>query len=434
MAHIQLKTIAPVIILSLFMLASCKKDKCVQTVTYKTYEPVYMSYDELHNSVKSEEAQQLKNPGKIYLKGNYIFVNEVDKGIHVIDNSNPSSPQNIAFINIPGNMDISASGNVLYADNYIDLVALDISNPRNVTVLKRVENALPYRQYTNGYYADPQKGIAVDWVEREVTEKVNTDCNGGGGGVYYGGPFVLEDVKGGVTTNNTNGVNVSYNPNTPGIGGSTARFTIANNALYIVDQSNLHVYDISSAANPVKSGDKNIGWSIETIFPYKDHLFIGSNSGVYIYNNSNPLNPVYVSQYDHITACDPVTVDDEYAYFTLSNDAPCHMGVNQLEVVDITDLAHPTLKTTMPLTNPKGLGIDNKKLFICDSNGGLKVYNATDVMQIANNQLAHFSNINAFDVIPYNNRLLMIGTDGLYQYDYSNVQNITLLSRIPVIK
>jgi len=70
----------------------------------------------------------------------------------------------------------------------------------------------------------------------------------------------------------------------------------------------------------------------------------------------------------------------------------CHMGVNQLEVVDITDLAHPTLKVTVPMTNPHGIGIDNKKLFICDKQDGLKVYNATDVMQIANNQLAHFSN------------------------------------------
>src|SRR4051812_35673270 len=89
----------------LFMMSSCKKDKCDQTVTYKKYSPVYMSYADLRSSVKSEPAQALKKPGKIYLKGNYIFVSEVDKGIHVIDNTNPSSPQNIAFIKVPGNMD-----------------------------------------------------------------------------------------------------------------------------------------------------------------------------------------------------------------------------------------------------------------------------------------------------------------------------------------
>ena len=86
------------------------------------------------------------------------------------------------------------------------------------------------------------------------------------------------------------------------------------------------------------------------------------------------------------------------------------------------------------MTSPRGLGIDNKTLFVCDGNDGLKVYNATNVMQIGNNQVAHFSNIQATDVIPFNNRLLMIGEDGLYQYDYSNIQNITQLSRIPVVK
>jgi len=95
MNSINLKSFSAIIVLSMFLFSSCKKDKCDQTVTYKKFEPVYMSYEELRASVKSESAQALKKPGKIYMKGNYIFVNEVDKGIHIIDNSNPSSPQNI---------------------------------------------------------------------------------------------------------------------------------------------------------------------------------------------------------------------------------------------------------------------------------------------------------------------------------------------------
>ena len=431
MKSITLKSLSAFLILCIFLFSSCKKDKCEQTVTYKKYVPFYMSLDELRSSVKSEPAQALKKPGKIYLKGNYIFVNEVDKGIHIIDNTNPSSPQNIAFINIPGNLDLAAVGNTLYADSYVDLLALDISNPNNVTVLRRVENAIPQRSYTYGYTYDVNLGVVKEWQEKMVTEKLGTNCNTGQ--VYYygggGGPIMLEDAFA-PTTNS--GVTTYTPKSSPGIGGSTARFTIAGNALYIVDQSNLHVYDISTSSNPQKISDKNIGWSIETIFPYQNHLFIGSSSGVYIYDNSNPLSPNYISTYSHITACDPVTVEDNYMYFTLSNDAPCHMGVNQLEVVDITDIANPTMKATVPMTNPKGLGIDNKKLFICDSNDGLKVYDATDVMNIGSHLLAHFSNINSHDVIPFNNRLLMIGDDGLYQYDYSNVENISLLSKIPV--
>ena len=66
------------------------------------------------------------NPGKIYFKEGYIFINEELKGIHVIDNRNPENPQNIGFIEIPGNVDIAIKNNTLYADSYIDLGAIDI--------------------------------------------------------------------------------------------------------------------------------------------------------------------------------------------------------------------------------------------------------------------------------------------------------------------
>lgn len=423
-------SLAPFLVLTLLFLGSCKKDKCVQTVTYKTYEPVYMSYEELRSSVKTEPAQPLKKPGKIYLKGNYIFVSEVDKGIHVIDNANPSAPQNVAFIKIPGNMDIAAMGNTLYADSYTDLLALDITNPQNVTVLKRIEDALPQRVFTGGYYADPTKGVAIEWKEVEKTEELNGDCSGNGGGWWGKGPWVMEgDV---FTAVNTAGAAVTYNPNTPGVGGSMARFTITNNTLYVVDDANLRKFNIASPANPVSTGTSYIGRNIETIFPYNNHLFIGSTNGMFIYNVSNPDNPVYVSNYVHGTACDPVVVDGNYAYVTLRSGTPCNTSLNQLEVVNIQNMATPTLSHTVQMTNPHGLGKDGTALFICDGTDGLKVMDATNPTAIPSTPVMHVSNIQATDVIPFNNKLLMIGTDGLYQYDYSNLQNITLLSHIPV--
>lgn len=426
----SLKPFAPLMLLSLFFLVSCKKDKCMQTITYKTYEPVYMSYDALRNAVKSEPAQPLKKPGKIYLKGNYIFVNEVDKGIHIINNSNPSAPQNIGFINIPGNVDIAATGNVLYADSYIDLLALDITNPQSITVLKRIENALPQRTFTGGYHADPEKGVVVDWKEVEKTEKVNADC--GGGGWWGVGPWMEGDVV--LNTSNTSGATANFNANTPGIGGSMARFTISNNMLYVVDSRNLNRFNISVPSNPVKSGTTSVGFNIETIFPYNNRLFIGSNTGLFIYDVSNPDNPVFVSNYTHATACDPVIVDGDYAYVTLRNGTPCNTFTNQLEVVSIQNITNPTLVHTVPMTNPHGLGKDGNALFICDGAAGLKVMDATNPVAIPATPVVHVSNIQATDVIPFNNKLLMIGDDGLYQYDYTNMQNIVLLSRIPVEK
>jgi hypothetical protein len=84
------------------------------------------------------------------------------------------------------------------------------------------------------------------------------------------------------------------------------------------------------------------------------------------------------------------------------------------------------------MTEPKGLGIDNKKLFICDD--GLKIFKADDPMTIMANKLAHYKGMAGYDLIPFNNVLMMIAEEGIYQYDYSNVNNIRELSFLPVKK
>ncbi len=80
------------------------------------------------------------------------------------------------------------------------------------------------------------------------------------------------------------------------------------------------------------------------------------------------------------------------------------------------------------MTNPKGLGIDNGKLFLCDD--GLKIYNVNDPQTIMSNQLAHYTGMDGYDVVPCNNILMMIAVDGLYQYDYSNIKDIRQISKI----
>jgi hypothetical protein len=86
------------------------------------------------------------------------------------------------------------------------------------------------------------------------------------------------------------------------------------------------------------------------------------------------------------------------------------------------------------MTNPHGLGIDQGTLFICDGLDGLKAYDATDVKTISQNQLAHYKNIQALDIIPFQQVAMVIGQDGLYQYDYSDLKDIKLLSQLPIVK
>jgi hypothetical protein len=56
-----------------------------------------------------------------------------------------------------------------------------------------------------------------------------------------------------------------------------------------------------------------------------------------------------------------------------------------------------------------------------------------DPINIDKNKLFEFKGIDAYDVIPLGKKLMLIGKDGLYQYDYSDPKNLKLLSSIKSI-
>ncbi len=146
------------------------------TTLTKAYKPIYVS-KEVAKTVAFESPREVETQGKIYIKDHWIFIGDVNLGVHVIDNSNPEIPQKIGFIKIYGNHDISIKGNILYADNFEDLVAIDISNMQQPTVTKRIADVynltannyplnVPYGTYFE--CVDPSKGYVVDWEEADV--------------------------------------------------------------------------------------------------------------------------------------------------------------------------------------------------------------------------------------------------------------------------
>jgi hypothetical protein len=404
---------------------SCK-DKIEET--YKVNEPVYMSYSDLRSSFKTTEGKDIIQPGKIYFKDNYIFVNEYQKGIHIVDNSNPESPQVIKFIEIPGNVDIAVKDDILYADSYVDLVAIDISNINDIREVKRIENVFQYMipACEDGVVenVDMNQGVIVEWKTTDRTVSIDNIDNR-----YLEYPVWRGDL---VFMADYNKVSGSAGETSSGTGGSMARFTVYQNYLYAVDNYSMWLFNISESANPFMEKELYIGWNIETIFPYDQKLFLGSTTGMYIYSLEDPSNPSYVSNFWHASSCDPVVVEGNYAYVTLRAGNLCGDEKSQLDVIDISNLQTPTLLKEYPMEEPYGLGIDEKLLFVCDGSAGLKIFDAEDPLAIDQNKIAEYSDINAFDVIPLGNVLVMIGTDGLYQYDYTDPENIHELSVIPI--
>jgi hypothetical protein len=420
-----------VTVLLLVMVFNHCSDECKVKNRYVYYAPVYTSLAEIRSSVDVIAPREMESPGRIYFKDNYLFINEAGKGVHVIDNRNPAQPKPVSFITIPGNYDIAILGSTLFADSYVDLVALDITDVANATEIGRAKDM--FNSYGTNFSVDPTQGVITDWEKVEEMTQYESACDvriqPWGGYWEDRGAFMMESAATGFNKTTA----LAPGGATTGIGGSLARFAIKDQNLFILDGSLLEVVDISKPTNLQVKNSQTVAWDIETIFPHNNSLFIGSKSGMYIFNIETPHAPQLLSQYIHVRSCDPVVVEGDYAYVTLRDGNTCAGFVNQLEVINVKDLTAPWLMATYNMTNPHGLGIDNNVLFICDGKDGLKVFDATDVMKIGTRQLARYASIRALDIIPFNHIAMMIAEDGLYQYDYSDLQNIHEISRLPII-
>ncbi len=412
--------------LSLFM-ESCT-DSCTDTMTYTYYEPVYTPLAEIRSAVGVVAPQPLTSVGKIYFKDGYLFVNDPGKGIHVIDNTDPAHPVKKHFITIPGNYDVAIRNNILYADSFIDLVALDISNLNQVVEVARLENI--FNTYSSlGFQVHAERGVVTDWVERKEVTVERSACGQDiqpWGGFFFRGGIAMMD---GAAFSSAKAIAPG---NSTGIGGSMARFTLSGDQLYMLDGGFLRVADVQVPAAPAAGTSMYINWDIETIFPDGNHLFIGARSGMHILDISAPTDPVRIATYAHVNSCDPVVVSGNYAYVTLRSGTQCAGFNNQLDVLDISNITQPTLVKTYPMHNPHGLGIDADLLFICDGAAGLKIYHAQDKLNIDKHLIKHYKNIHAYDAIPFNQVLMLIGADGIFQYDYSDVSDIKQLSHLVV--
>ncbi len=405
-----MKTLRLLLMLLPFVILTSCKDKIKETVTYKTRVPVYLSISDIRaQSITVVKSQPVTSPGKIYIYGDYLFVNEQNKGIHIIDNSNPALPKLINFISIPGNVDMAVNDNILYADHYIDLLAIDISNPKSVKVVKTVEGVF------ESYLIDKVNGIFMTFKDTVITTTVNSD----------GFPSRSNQMDA-LASNSFASDSRSY-----GTGGSTARFTLMNDNLYTVDNTTLKLFNVTSPSAPSFVKTINIGWGLETVFPYKNKLFIGSRTGMHIYDASSPSNPVKLSTYNHFTSCDPVVANDKFAYVTLRSGTSCRNGINVLDIINIEDLSKPKLVSSFPMLNPHGLALFNSNLFICEGTNGLKSFQVNEGSNPVNiNQLEFVKDFDAQDVIVGPKSLIVTGSLGIQQFDYSNPAALNKLSQI----
>lgn len=202
-----------------------------------------------------------------------------------------------------------------------------------------------------------------------------------------------------------------------GKGGSLSKFTIVGNYLYAVSNHSLYAFDISTD-NPVQTNSSELLFDLETIYSFKDKLFLGSRTGLYIYSIADPAHPALIGEASHARACDPVVANDSMAFVTLKGSSNCGPAVSGLYVEDIRNISQPVTITTVAIPSPEGLGLNGHILYVCCNADGLKVYdvqNPSHPIELRTINDGYYK-----DVIAYDDLLVCYVNNGLLLYDISN--------------
>ncbi|MCZ2355261.1 MAG: hypothetical protein LC115_01015 [Bacteroidia bacterium] len=142
------------------------------------YRPQYISAADLYK-IEIKPAETIQKPGKILLWGKYLFINDIGRGFHVVDNRNPEVPQNLRFVSVPASSELTIKDGFLFVNNADKLAVFDVSNLPEVSLVREVPNVfaqhrLPAtptaypRLSQNGptYFEcpDSSKGTITGWI------------------------------------------------------------------------------------------------------------------------------------------------------------------------------------------------------------------------------------------------------------------------------
>jgi hypothetical protein len=383
-----------------------RADDCENEIKHTIATPIYRNINEIRKPIQMESPRDLTITGKVYPYQQYLLINELKQGIHFFDNSDPSNPINIGFLPIPGNVEIAFQNNMMIADNYSDLLTIDLSNIASPTLVNRVENA-------NTWYIETEEGIIVDFIYEQEIEMV--DCD------------ELQEI--------TCSIQMPYEfvqQNPDGTGGSLARLSFYDHFLYLRSNNILHIYDITDPVNPTKVGLIEIYYTIENMQTVGDKLVLGTQNGIFTFDLSNPALPQQISFTNLWDSCDPFTIHDNIVYVVNNSGPPCGTGtIDQLAIMDIQDPLNPVTLNTFQMNDLQSLAIKDNLLFVCDGNSGLKVFDIENPLTLDQHLLGNLTNFSAVDAIvlpQFENVLLVNAQEGIYQIDFSNPENLQILS------
>lgn len=400
--QLEMKKILWYALLLPLFLQQCNKETFKKSVKVAVGKPV----EEIRNSFKVLPPKPIAKPAGVYAFNQYLLLLEQNVGINIVDNSAPENPVSISFIQLLSNTHVVVKNNVILADNGVDLISIDISDIEEPVITNRIENVFKDKWLEEG------KTIFTGFETQKVS-------------------ILKAATKDTIEpSNNSEARRASI---AMGKGGSETKFAILDNYLYILKTASVLPVDISNPLLPQLK--EEVGYresGFETIFPYQKHLYIGGNQGILILDATlSPATPNFISYISRtIRGCDPVVVQDQFMFSTVRQGSACNpKGISTFRGYNISNKSAPYQIFSENLEEPFGLGIDGALIFLCQGKHGLDVYEWNAATQKATFKYRK-TDLKAFDVICHNKLLVVAAEDGLYQYNYSNPNNIYKLTKL----
>tara|TARA_Y100000385_G_scaffold291658_1_gene371127 strand:+ start:173 stop:1429 length:1257 start_codon:yes stop_codon:yes gene_type:complete len=399
---------------------SCSKDFGTTEVTYNKAIAIYEDLNEIRNTPLVEGLREISDPGKVFVSDEFLLIGEERKGIHVLDNSDPTHPAHVSFLNVPGNKEFFVADGFIYAESYYDMIKIDISDINSPKITGRVENYFESTQL-NGQ-GDAVIGFRYEIVTEEVEDDDQSIWNS-----IYNYDEVLYDYNRSVIPHSA--VPASFAGSSNKAIGSVNRITKAKGHVYAVNNERISVISDNNL-RLIKSF--YIASRMETIYPTSDYLFIGGTNSVEIFSIVDPSDPFHAGSFWHPTSCDPVYPLEDVAYLTLrTGDEDCPGDINSLVTLDISNVSASSIVQQIEMESPYGLTLINDKLYVGEGEYGLKIFDATDRYNL--HLLKYDSSLPAYDIIQHPSRsdiVLIAGPQGFGQYDVNGDDEFSLLSWI----
>ena len=164
MLRISLVLLTSLLVGSCCLFGICEEEEI--NLPVNRYKPVVLEREIFENAIGAQSPQAIIKPGKIYIKDNLMFLNEINKGFHVFKYTNPETPIKLGFIKILGATDVAIRNETIYINQATDLVSLIYNETTNtITVLHRNKNVFPQKLSPDGNigYITPNQ-IIIDWI------------------------------------------------------------------------------------------------------------------------------------------------------------------------------------------------------------------------------------------------------------------------------